>query len=322
MKVTVDMVDESLKRYFWPMKVLASVLSQQWGVKLMNKASAGRKGVNIDTLHCEERYIPSRNGGPDIRVRIYKPQEATAELPGFLYLHGGGYLIGTPENYPGIIKKFVNAGPCVLIAPDYRKALDAPYPAALNDCYDTLLWLKENAKSLGAIPDKFIVGGHSAGGGLTAAVALKARDTKDVHIAFQMPVYPMIDDRQNTESAANTDSPVWNSKTNKLGWRLYLKDLKEKGLEIPAYGAPARAKDYANLPPTVTFVGDLEPFRDETMEYVENLQKAAVPVEFKLFKGCYHGFDEVAPDSDVAQKAWRFLLTAYSDYIDKYVPQS
>ena len=318
MKITSDMVDDSLKPYFWPMKLLAFMLSKKSAVKLINKASARRKGANVDDLHCQERYIPSRNGGPAIRIRIFKPLNVTGELPGFLYLHGGGYLIGTPENYPGIIKKFVNAGPCILIAPDYRKALEAPYPAALNDCYDTLLWLKENAQSLGAIPDKFIVGGHSAGGGLTAAVALKARDTKDVDIAFQMPIYPMIDDRQITESASDTDSPVWSSKTNKLGWHLYLKELREKGLEIPAYAAPARATDYANLPPTITFVGDLEPFRDETIEYVENLRKMAVPVEFKLFEGCYHGFDEVAPDSEVAQQAWRFVLDRFSNFIDAH----
>ena len=318
MKVTIDMVDESLKRYFWPMKLLAFTLSQKSAIKLINKVSSKREGADIEGLHCEERYIPSRNGGPDIRIRLYKPRDTIGELPGFLYLHGGGYLIGNPENYPGIVKKFIQAKPCVLIAPDYRKALEAPYPAALNDGYDTLLWLKENAKSLGVIPDKFIIGGHSAGGGLTAAIALKARDTKDVDIVFQMPIYPMIDDRQRTLSATNSDAPVWNSKTNALGWGMYLKGLKEKGLEIPAYASPARAKDFANLPPTITFVGDLEPFRDETIQYVENLKKAAVPVEFELFKGCYHGFDEVAPDSAVARKAWHFLLDRFSDFVEVY----
>ena len=216
------------------------------------------------------------------------------------------------------MQKFIKANPCVIIAPDYRKALEAPYPAAFNDCYDTLLWMRDNAVTLGIIPDKFIVGGHSAGGGLTAAVTLKARDTKDVAIAFQMPVYPMIDDRQTSDSASNSNAPLWNSKTNNLGWQLYLKELKQKQVEIPAYAAPARATDYSKLPPTITFVGDLEPFRDETVAYVESLKNAGVPVEFELFKGCFHGFDTVVPEAEISQAAWRYLLNTFSNFVDRY----
>jgi acetyl esterase/lipase len=231
-------------------------------------------------------------------------------------------MIGTPESFLEAIEKFITTRPCVIVAPDYRKALEAPYPAAFNDCYDTLLWMKENAGNLGIIPQKFIVGGQSAGGGLTAAVTLKAADTGDVNIAFQLPIYPMIDDRQTTASASDSDAPVWNTKTNTLGWRLYLSDLKKKNELIPPYAAPARATDYTKLPPTITFVGDLEPFRDETIEYVENLKKAAVPVEFELFNGCVHGFEQVAPNAEISKIAWRFLLKAYSDFIDKYLPEA
>jgi acetyl esterase/lipase len=321
MKVTKDMLNEDLKDKYWSMKFAAFMLSKVWVVKLMNRSSAG-KGTNIDELHCEEKYIPSQNGDLDIRIRIFKPLNATDKLPGMLYIHGGGYVIGNPETFLGVIKEFIKAKPCVIIAPDYRKALEAPYPAAFNDCYDTLLWLKENAKELGVIEDKFIVCGHSAGGGLTAAVTLKATDTQDVDIAFQMPIYPMIDDRQITQSASNSNAPVWDSKTNNMGWRLYLKGLKDKNAEIPAYAAPARATDYSKLPPTITFVGDLEPFRDETIEYVENLKKAGIPVEFELYKGCFHGFDTLASEAEISKVAWRFLLNAYGDFVDKYLQQN
>lgn len=320
MKVTKEMLNEDLRAQYRPMKMTAFLLSQVWALKLMNKLSARTKGANVHELHCEEKYIPSRNGGPDIRVRIFKPLNATVELPGMLYLHGGGYMIGTPESFFEVYKSFINKKPCIIIAPDYRKALDAPYPAAFNDCYDTLLWLKENATSIGAVPDKFIVGGHSAGGGLTAAVTLKATDTQDVDIAFQMPIYPMIDDRQNTKSAANSNAPVWDAKANSLGWRYYLKDVKQKHEEIPPYAAPARAADYSKLPPTITYVGDLEPFRDETIAYVENLQDAGIPLAFELYEGCFHGFDTIVPDAEISKTAWRFLLDTYSDFIDKYYP--
>lgn len=138
--------------------------------------------------------------------------------------------------------------------------------------------MDENAGALDIIPDKLIVAGHSAGGGLAAAVTLKATDTGDVKIAFQVPVYPMLDDRQNTESARDNNSAGWNSKSNSMGWTAYLRELVGGNIEIPVYAAPARATDYSRLPPTITFVGSLEPFRDETIRYVEHLEANGIPV--------------------------------------------
>ena len=211
------------------------------------------------------------------------------------------------------------ACPCIIIAPDYRKAIAAPYPAAFNDCYDTLLWMKENAQTLGITSEKLIVGGHSAGGGLTAAVVLKARDTQDVQIAFQMPVYPMIDDRQDTPSAADSNAPGWDSNTNRLGWGQYLKDLHKGNRKIPCYAAPARALEYAGLPPAISVVGDLEPFRDETIAYMDHLEKEGIHVAFKVFAGCFHGFDIVAPQKEISKASWRFVLDNYSDFIERYI---
>jgi len=188
----------------------------------------------------------------------------------------------------------------------------------LEDAYDTLLWIKENAQMLGIRSDQIMVGGHSAGGGLCAATCLYARDKKQMNIAFQMPIYPMIDDRMIHPSAINNKAPLWNSKTNIIGWNLYLRGLKEKGLAIPVYAAPSRESDYSNLPPAVTFVGDLEPFKDETIEYVENLRKAGVPVEFKIFEGCFHGFEAVVPHARVSQEAVKFLNTSFAYAVDNY----
>lgn len=130
-----------------------------------------------------------------------------------------------------------------------------------------------------------------------------------------MPVYPMLDDRQNTESAKDNNAPNWDSKSNKMGWSKYLNDMKE----VPVYAAPARTSNYSKLPPTITFVGDIEPFRDETIEYVENLKKAGIPVTFKLFNGCFHAFEILFPKLEISKEAWSFLLTAYSNYVDEYI---
>lgn len=319
MQVKKEMLNKELQSSYWMLKISGRMIMNKPGVRLLNRNSARSKGKSIEGLYCEEKLIPSRNGGPDIRIRIFKPLNFTGNLPGMLYIHGGGLLLGAPEDYLTVIKNFIDAKPCVIIAPDYRKALDAPYPAAFNDCYDTLLWMNENVTQLNVVSNKLIVAGHSAGGGLAAAVTLKATDTKDVKIAFQMPIYPMLDDRQNTESATDNDSPGWSSRSNNLGWSSYLRDLNEQGKAIPYYAAPARAKDYSQLPPTITFVGDLEPFRDETIQYVEHLKKAGIPVTFKLYKGCFHAFDVVFPKLDISKDAWSYLLTSYSNYIEKYI---
>jgi acetyl esterase/lipase len=214
-------------------------------------------------------------------------------------------------------KRFIDASNCIVVAPDYRLSIEAPYPAALEDSYDALLWMKDHVKELGIRDDQLMVGGDSAGGGLTAALTLYARDKEEVAIAFQMPLYPMIDDRMTNESAKDNNAPLWNSKSNFNGWKLYLGDLFGTP-NVPYYAAPARAKDYSKLPPTATFVGDLEPFRDETIQYVENLREAGVKVDFNIYRGCYHAFDAVCPKAEVSKEATAFIINSFKHAVDHY----
>jgi len=318
MKNTVirkNVYDRGLRPYYSVLRMMSSMFTKSWGVYTIHSLMKMLKGKNIKGLKNEERFIPSKNGAPDIRVRIFRPN-TDEKLPAMLYNHGGGYMVGVPEVFLEGIQKYINKRPCVIVAPDYRKSVKHPYPAAFNDCYDTLLWMKENAESLNIQSSKFMIGGHSAGGGLTAAVTLKACDTGDVDIAFQMPIYPMIDHRQATESAKfMTGAPAWDTKNNAYGWNLYLRDIKG---EIPSYASPALSEKYDHLPPTITFVGDYEPFKDETINYVENLKKNNVPVVFKLFKGAFHAF-EMAKNTSIAKEADKFLYETYALYYDKYV---
>ncbi len=305
------MIDEQLRFRGWLTDLF---LKSRDETKYRSRAHKMKKtlrllaGRSIKGLDCREVQVP-RTGGGTVRVRLYQPLNHSAPLPVIVWLHGGGYAIGVPEQDHAMFQQFMTASPCVIVAPDYRLSVEAPYPAALEDCYDTLLWTKNHAEKLGINRNKLIVAGSSAGGGLTAALCLLARDRGEVNIAFQMPLYPMIDDRMTTESARNNQAPVWDSNMNLWGWRLYLGD--RFGGEVPAYAAAARATDYRNLPPMATFVGDLEPFRDETLHYVENLRQAGVRVDFQLFPGCYHGFDVVCPDAEVSKRAMEFLMSAY-----------
>ena len=317
MKVTRDMVDKDLRGRYAAGRIMARFVHTRWFSLLVFRFTAAvLRGRNIRGLACQERHVPSRNGGSPIRVRVYRPMAAAGPLPVMLYLHGGGYVYGVPEQFGSFIRDFIETEPCIIVAPDYRKAVESPYPAAFNDCYDTLLWIRDHAASIGGRTDGFIVSGHSAGGGLAAAVSLKATDTGDARIAFQMPLYPMIDDRQNSASVIGNNAPVWDEAANRRAWSRYLDGVKN----VTPYAAAARCTDYTKLPPTITYVGSLEPFRDETKTYVENLRRANIPVEFELFEGAFHAFDVMVPDAPISKRANRFLMENFRNFARRYFP--
>jgi acetyl esterase/lipase len=209
------------------------------------------------------RWATRRDGSP-LRLLVVRPAVPREGVAGVLWIHGGGYAIGTPERSLATARRLVAAANCVVVLPDHRLSPEAPYPAALHDCYDALLWLRDHAGELGVADDQLVVGGESAGGGLTAAVTLLARDRGEVAVAVQVPLYPMIDDRPTASSRANA-TPVWNTNNDDTAWDLYLGDLR--GGDVPAYAAPARATDLAGLPPTLTSVGDVEPFHDAVVDW-------------------------------------------------------
>lgn len=242
--------------------------------------------------------------GRDIKVLIVKPiksAKSKEETPGVLWLHGGGYATGMPEmiyftRAISLVKKYG----AVLVVPDYRLSIEASYPAALEDCYSALKYLKDNADELGINSNQIMVGGESAGGGLTAALCMYARDKEEVNIAFQMPLYPMLDDR-DTSSSKNNNSPIWNTKRNHKAWKMYLGELYKK--DISKYAAPARETDYSDLPPCYTFVGDIEPFYEETLTYVENLKNAGIEAKVDVYKDWYHAYDIYHPFNKKTKKA-------------------
>jgi acetyl esterase len=241
--------------------------------------------------------------GPDdnpVPLRIYRPRASNETLPVLLWIHGGGYIFGSYEDNDPLCMQIVQEANCVVVSVDYRLAPEHPYPAPIEDCYAALKWIADHADQLNVDRQRIGVAGASAGGGLTAALTLLARDRNYPSLCFQMPLYPMIDDRNNTPSTNEVkEGFVWNQKTNEAGWRMYLGGLY--GTEnIPAYAAPARADDYRNLPYTYTCVGQLDPFRDETLTYVTKLAQAGVDVEFHLYPGAYHGFEGLNPDAEIS----------------------
>lgn len=249
--------------------------------------------------------IPS--GDTQISLLVLSPVSQTPAKgrPGVLWIHGGGYVTGMAgmvhmSRAANLVKKFG----AVVVSPEYRLSGTAPYPAALLDCHAALLYLRDHAEELGVAQDQIMVGGESAGGGLTAALCMYEKDYGGVQIAFQMPLYPMLD-CEDTETSRNNHAPVWNTKRNHYGWNRYLRGLC--GQEIPCYASPAQRKDFAGLPPAYTFVCTAEPFYAETLAYIENLQKAGIPAQVDVYPGLFHAFDMLLPFLKVSrQVAARF----------------
>lgn len=188
-----------------------------------------------------------------------------------------------------------------VVSPGYRLALFAPYPAALEDCYAALLHIKNNADALGVDERQIMVGGESAGGGLTAAVCMLARDRGEVKVAFQMPLYPMLDNL-DTASSRDNHGRVWNTRKNHLAWRMYLRGSAKRD-DVSPYAAPARQTDYTALPPAYTFVGDGEPFYAETLSYIDALRRCGIPAEVDVYHTDMHAFDMMQPDTALAREA-------------------
>jgi len=248
-----------------------------------------------------EIHIPGADGQP-MRVRIHEPaNRPEGKIPALLWIHGGGYVLGDPAYDDNQCHAFVEAAGCYVFAPDYRLAPEHPFPAGLEDCYATLKWIHESAEEFGIDTDRVAVAGPSAGGGLTAALSLLARDRGGPAICFQMPLYPMLDDRNTLPSTMEITYPkIWNRQNNIVAWNMYLGGKTD---DVSPYAAPARAENLTGLPPTYTCIGQLDLFRDETIEYVARLAQAGVDVEFHLYPGGYHAFEVVAWDAEVSVRA-------------------
>ncbi len=210
--------------------------------------------------------------------------------------------MGDIEQDDRLMKQLVKRIGCVAASVDYRVAPEHPFPAPVEDCYAGLKWLFDNADQLGVDKSRIAIGGASAGGGLAAGLALLVRDRKEVPVIFQLLIYPMIDDRNQTPASyAITDPRVWNRESNRLGWKAYLG--REGGApDVSPYAAAARATDLTNLPPAFISVGTLDLFVDENIEYAQRLIQAEVPTELHVYPGAFHGFDLFAPAAQVSKQ--------------------
>lgn len=277
------------------------------GVPATREEIAARRSqprlVQMELSDAVEREDRTVEGDPPVTVRIHRPVGAEGPLPAVVSLHMGGYVLGSYEDddfrHDRLAPKLGYLG----VAVEYRLAPETPYPGALEDCYAGLKWTFDHAEELGVDRGRIGILGASAGGGLAAALALLARDRGEVPVAFQMLLYPMLDDRRVT-TTSGWDTVIWAPEHNELGWSSYLGELYGAD-QVPAYAAPARAEDLSGLPPAFVSVGALDLFCDEDVEYAARLNRAGVPVELHVYPGMPHAFDLFSGLADGARRALR-----------------
>jgi len=264
----------------------------------------------FDDVVTHDTYVPGPKRAPDVLVRVYRPRNASHVLPAIYYIHGGGMILGTLNENDIPCQSLARELGCVIVAVEYRLAPEHPYPAPLEDCYAGLKWLMSNASALNVDGKRVAIMGASAGGGLAAGLALLARDRKELKIAYQMLIYPMIDDTNvKSAKAAKNDYYGWSRASNRIGWQAYL-GKRFGGSNVPAYAAPVRAKNVRGLPPAYVSVGDMDLFLNEDLTYAHKLALAGVPLDLHVYPGAIHGFDALAPASGVAKRATADMIRA------------
>ncbi len=266
------------------------------------QAAKGFQRPSDPDVKEEELTIAGPAGAPDIRLRLYTPPAGKESGTAFVNFHGGGFFMGDLENEHARCLAMTRDAGAVSIGVDYRLAPEHPFPAGVEDCYRALEWTAENAANLNIDRNRIAVGGGSAGGCLSAAVALMARDRGGPNIALQMLFYPGLDDRCASRSMIKgEDCHIWNSQNCRDMWDHYLgRDRKD----VSAYAAPARATDLGGLPATYVMTCEHDPLRDEAIAYAQRLMDAGVQVELHNYAGTVHAFDLLIP-SKTANEALR-----------------
>lgn len=252
----------------------------------------------------EERTVAGPPGAPAVPLIICRPTATPGPYPVIYNTHGGGMVAGNNRTIE-LACELARAEELQLavVAVDYRLAPEHPDPAPIEDCYAGLVWVAQHGAEVGLDPDRIIVSGNSAGGGLAAGVALLARDRGGPALIGQALQCPMLDDRCDTPSSGQMARVgLWDGMSNRAGWTALLGE--RRGTEdVSCYAAPARAADLSGLPPLLIDVGSVEALRDEAVTYATRVWQAGGQAELHVWSGAFHSFDEWVPQAIVSQAA-------------------
>jgi len=274
--------------------------------KMSRQAAAELEG--FDRIDVSDDFMA--DGGESLRLRLYARSGDAGPRPGLLWIHGGGYILGSPEMDELHLCRMADELGCLVVAVDYRLAPEHPWPAALDDCDAALGWMLGNAGGLRIDTLSLAVGGASAGGGLAAALALRAREQRPGAIGYQCLIYPMLDHRNVAPAAGQAKEYfLWDHEKNRLAWDCYLGSKYPSG-GVPPFASPARAVQLKGLPPAYLCIGEEDLFYEESLEYARRLRDSGVAMDLEVVPGAPHCFDKLpAPVSERSLKR-RFAALA------------
>jgi acetyl esterase/lipase len=246
--------------------------------------------------------LTAESDGLSVGVRVYNPDSVSGTAPALLWMHPGGYVIGSIALDDLLCRQITKEVGCRVVSVEYRLAPENPYPAALDDCFATLQWMHAQSDALGIDADRIAIGGASAGAGLAAAVALRARGSNTPMPCFQLLIYPAINDA-NIEQVSDgvPENLFWSREATLIGWQSYL-DNKQGSDNVPELAAPSRATDLSGLPATHIAVGSLDMFMPDCLDYANRLNAAGVDTSLVVYPGAFHAFDAFAPAAQVSQR--------------------
>jgi acetyl esterase/lipase len=251
----------------------------------------------------EEHSAPGAAGAPDVALLVCRPARTTGPVPALYAVHGGGMIMGTARDRLSEVLDLAAHVGAVLVSVEYRLAPETPHPGPVEDVYAGLVWTAEHAADLGIDPERIVLLGTSAGGGLAAAAALLARDRSGPPLAGQLLQCPMLDDRNESPSSHQmAEAPIWTRQENEAGWTALLGE-ERGGPHVSPYAAPARATDLSGLPPTFVDVGSAELFRDEDVAYASRIWQAGGIAELHVWPGGFHGSDGIVPQAGISKAA-------------------
>lgn len=250
-------------------------------------------GEGPGVARSEEFLIPGPAG--EILTQLYVPDSGDVRPPLVVYLHGGGWVLGSRTTFDPICRALASASGAAILYVEYRLAPENPFPAAVKDCWAALRWAEDHAEELGCDPARLGVAGDSSGANLAAVMTRRAREAGSPRLGFQLLVYPAIDPRRDSPSytqfaegfALEAEGMRWN-------WETYLGDADPEDLDA----APARLEDASGLPPALVVLAELDVLHDEGLAYAERMQAAGVPVRVLEVPATIHGF-------------WRFLRVSH-----------
>lgn len=236
------------------------------------------------------RDLEARGPAGPIPLRSYRPagSDADAALPVLVYYHGGGWVIGDLETHDTLCRQLANLSGCAVIAVDYRMGPEHRFPAAVDDCIAATRWVRANAAALKVDPARLAVGGDSAGGNLAAVVALAARDSGDLPIAFQLLIYPATDARRGAPSHT-TNGQGYLLTRDTIAW-FHDHYIADPAQDLDWRASPLLHPDLSRLPPAFVLTAGYDPLRDEGLQYAQKLSEAGNRATLVNFERQIHGF--------------------------------